>query len=74
MRSDVVAAIEALQQEHRIVLLLAVVEGFTCKEIAAMMAIPIGTVMSRLSRGRAEVRDALRSRSSMNANSKGASV
>lgn len=64
--SDAIAAIEALPEEQRAVLLLAALEGFTCKEIATMLNIPIGTVMSRLSRGRAEVRNALRPRQSMN--------
>ena len=73
-RSDVVAAIEALQPEQRVVLLLAAVEGFTCKEISVMLSIPIGTVMSRLSRGRAETRSALRSRSSITRFSNGASA
>src|ERR1700678_1938255 len=61
-RSDVIVAIESLQEEQRIVLLLAALEGFTCKEIGVMLGVPIGTVMSRLSRGRAEVRRALQPR------------
>jgi RNA polymerase sigma-70 factor (ECF subfamily) len=71
-RSDVIVAIESLQEEQRIVLLLAVLEGFTCKEIGVMLGVPIGTVMSRLSRGRAEVRKALQPRNSTNAISIGA--
>jgi RNA polymerase sigma-70 factor, ECF subfamily len=63
-RSNVIAAIESLQEEQRIVLLLAALEGFTCKEIGVMLGIPIGTVMSRLSRGRAEVRRALQPKNS----------
>ncbi len=59
--SDVVAAIDALPEEQRAVLILAAVEGFTCKEIGIMLGIPIGTVMSRLSRGRAVIRNAFRS-------------
>jgi RNA polymerase sigma-70 factor, ECF subfamily len=55
---EVFAAIDALPEKRRIVFLLAV-EGFTCKEISFMLAIPIGTVMSRLSRCRAELRHAL---------------
>ncbi len=73
-RSDVIAAIESLQEEQRIVLLLAAVEGFTCKEIGIMLGAPIGTVMSRLSRGRAEVRRALQPKSSTNELSKGATA
>jgi RNA polymerase sigma-70 factor (ECF subfamily) len=72
-RSDAVTAIEALQPEQREVLLLALLEGFTCKETGVMLGIPIGTVMSRLSRGRAELRSALRSRST-NDFSKGANA
>lgn len=52
-------ALDALPQEQRVVLMLGVVEGFTCKEIAEMLSLPIGTVMSRLSRGRARLRGAL---------------
>ena len=54
---EVLAAVDALQQEHRSVLMLSVVEGFTCKEISNILAIPIGTVMSRLSRARAYLRN-----------------
>ena len=71
-RSDVIAAIESLQEEQRIVLLLAALDGFTCKEIGVMLGVPIGTVMSRLSRGRAEVRTALQPKNSTNEFSIGA--
>ena len=57
---DAIAAVDALPETQRTIFLLAAVEGFTCKEISAMQAIPIGTVMSRLSRCRAELREALR--------------
>lgn len=49
---DVIAALDKLPAQYRAVLLLAVVEEFSYKEIAAMLRIPIGTVMSRLHRGR----------------------
>jgi RNA polymerase sigma-70 factor (ECF subfamily) len=52
-------AFETLPQDQRIVLHLAVVDGFTCKEIAGMLSLPMGTVMSRLSRGRAALRAGL---------------
>lgn len=56
---EVASALDSLSDEHRLVLLMAVVEGFTCKEIAQICSVPIGTVMSRLSRGRTELRKKL---------------
>src|ERR1700730_5196971 len=50
--SDVKDAIEALPEQFRMAVLLADVEGFSYKEIADILDIPIGTVMSRLHRGR----------------------
>ncbi len=58
-RAEVMSALDALSNEHRLALILAVLEGFTCKEISGMLSMPIGTVMSRLSRGRAELRKML---------------
>lgn len=55
----VARALETLSEEHRGVLLLAVVEGFTCREVAAILSVPIGTVMSRLNRARQALRNAL---------------
>jgi len=52
-------AFEALPPDQRTVLHLAIVDGFTCKEIAELLSLPMGTVMSRLSRGRAALRDHL---------------
>src|SRR3954465_11500799 len=46
------AALEALPEQFRMAVLLADVEGFSYKEIAEILDIPIGTVMSRLHRGR----------------------
>ncbi len=49
---EVKEAIEALPTNFRLPVLLADVDGFAYKEIAEMLEIPIGTVMSRLHRGR----------------------
>jgi RNA polymerase sigma-70 factor (ECF subfamily) len=49
---EVKAAIESLPEQFRMAVLLADVEGFSYKEIAEILDIPIGTVMSRLHRGR----------------------
>lgn len=56
---DVKAAIEALPDTFRMVVLLSDVEGFSYKEIAEITDVPIGTVMSRLHRGRKALQKAL---------------
>ena len=60
-RLEVQQAMAGLSEEHRAVLLLAVVEGFTSREIAQILSIPAGTVMSRLSRARQALREVLTS-------------
>src|SRR5207253_7520531 len=50
--AEVKAAVEELPENFRMAVLLADVEGFSYKEIADILDIPIGTVMSRLHRGR----------------------
>jgi RNA polymerase sigma-70 factor (ECF subfamily) len=57
--ADVKAAIESLPENFRMAVLLADVEGFSYKEIAEILDIPIGTVMSRLHRGRRALQKAL---------------
>lgn len=54
------AALESLPAEYREAVLLADVEGFSYKEIANIMDTPVGTVMSRIHRGRAALRESLR--------------
>jgi RNA polymerase sigma-70 factor (ECF subfamily) len=56
---DVQRALEALPEGFRMAVLLADVEGFSYKEIAEILAVPIGTVMSRLHRGRKALQKAL---------------
>jgi RNA polymerase sigma-70 factor (ECF subfamily) len=51
-RRDLMAALAALPQEQRGVLLLVTVEGLSYAETAKVLSIPVGTVMSRLSRAR----------------------
>lgn len=53
--ADVKRALEDLPEGFRMAVLLADVEGFSYKEIAEIMDIPIGTVMSRLHRGRKQL-------------------
>jgi RNA polymerase sigma-70 factor (ECF subfamily) len=50
--TEVKDALESLPEQFRMAVLLADVEGFSYKEIASILDIPIGTVMSRLHRGR----------------------
>jgi RNA polymerase sigma-70 factor (ECF subfamily) len=57
--TDVKEALESLPENFRIPVLLADVEGFSYKEIADIMETPIGTVMSRLHRGRKALEKAL---------------
>jgi RNA polymerase sigma-70 factor (ECF subfamily) len=56
---DVKQALSDLAENFRIPVLLADVEGFSYREIADMLNIPIGTVMSRLHRGRKALQKAL---------------
>jgi RNA polymerase sigma-70 factor (ECF subfamily) len=52
-------ALESLPEQFRMAVLLADVEGFSYKEIAEIMDVPIGTVMSRLHRGRKQLQQRL---------------
>jgi len=56
---EVKDAVEALPEQFRLAVLLADVEGFAYKEIAEILDIPIGTVMSRLHRGRKALQKSL---------------
>lgn len=52
MDDDITGALEQLPEDFRTVVLLCDVEGFTYEEIANMLDVPIGTIRSRLHRGR----------------------
>ncbi|ALN74657.1 sigma-70 family RNA polymerase sigma factor [Aureimonas sp. AU20] len=56
--AELARAIEALPADQREALLLVTVEGFPYAEAAAILDIPIGTLMSRLGRARAAIRQA----------------
>ena len=59
LREDLVRSIEALPELYRIVVVMADVQGFPYGEIACALEIPVGTVRSRLARGRALLQKAL---------------
>ncbi|MBI1354063.1 MAG: sigma-70 family RNA polymerase sigma factor [Acidobacteria bacterium] len=56
---ELLQALDRLPEQSREILLLADVEGFAYKEIASLLQIRIGTVMSRLSRARGKLRESL---------------
>lgn len=57
--SDITRALATIGEDFRMAVYLADVEGFSYKEIAEIMDTPIGTVMSRLHRGRKQLRELL---------------
>jgi len=57
--AEVKEAVESLPEAFRLAVVLADVEGFSYKEIAEILDVPIGTVMSRLHRGRRALQKAL---------------
>ncbi|MGR3318821.1 MAG: sigma-70 family RNA polymerase sigma factor [Candidatus Anammoxibacter sp.] len=59
--SDVKKALDSLPDDFRSVILLSTVEGFTYNEISEMLGCPIGTVMSRIYRGKKYLKDKLAS-------------
>jgi RNA polymerase sigma-70 factor (ECF subfamily) len=59
-KNRLVQALETLPKDARAVLMLVVVEGYAYQEVADMLEIPVGTVMSRLSRARQALREKMR--------------
>ena len=53
---DIERALATLVEDQRAALLLVVLEGLTYREVAAVQGVPIGTVMSRLARARAQIK------------------
>jgi RNA polymerase sigma-70 factor (ECF subfamily) len=59
LREDIERALDALADGFRTVVVLAEIEGYTYAEIAEILHVPVGTVRSRLNRGRAMLQKAL---------------
>ena len=59
MDDNIKGALEALPDDFRMVVLLSIVEGFSYKEIAKIVNRPVGTVMSRMYRGRKMLKEKL---------------
>ncbi len=59
MVGQIMAALDSLEAEQREILVLVAVEGLHYKEVAMVLGLPMGTVMSRLSRGRERLRRTL---------------
>jgi RNA polymerase sigma-70 factor (ECF subfamily) len=60
VRGDITRALTALPEAYRTAIVLADVEGWTWEEVAAILGVPIGTVQSRVFRGRRALRVLLR--------------
>jgi RNA polymerase sigma-70 factor (ECF subfamily) len=56
---DLDRALARISEEQRQVILLVALEGFSYQEAATVLGVPIGTIRSRLSRGRPALRDAM---------------
>jgi RNA polymerase sigma-70 factor (ECF subfamily) len=59
LADEVTAALEDVPVDFRVVVILSDIEGFAYKDIASMVGIPVGTVMSRLFRGRRLLQESL---------------
>lgn len=59
MDAEIARAINSLPHDYKMALLLVDIQGHTYQEVADLLAVPVGTVMSRLYRGRAKIERAL---------------
>ena len=59
MAPEITAALDAIPEEFRVALLLVDVEELTYREVSDVLTVPVGTVKSRVSRGRSLLREAL---------------
>ncbi len=59
LRDDLDKAVEALPEDYRIVVVLSEMEGFSYQQMADILNVPIGTIRSRLARGRVMLQKAL---------------
>lgn len=57
LRGEVLAALETLSPEHKAAVILRDIRGYSYEEIAEMIQLPLGTVKSRISRGRAQLKE-----------------
>jgi RNA polymerase sigma-70 factor, ECF subfamily len=58
-REQIARALESLSEQHRSIIILSDIEGLSYREIAEVLDVPMGTVMSRLHNARKRLRDAL---------------
>ncbi|MDZ7668200.1 MAG: RNA polymerase sigma factor [Gammaproteobacteria bacterium] len=52
-------AMQSLSEDHRVILMLVAVEGYSYREAAELLDVPVGTVMSRLARARSQLAESL---------------
>ncbi|MFW6091289.1 MAG: RNA polymerase sigma factor [Actinomycetota bacterium] len=59
LREDLERAIDALPDQYRVVVVLVEIQGLAYREVADLLDVPVGTVRSRLARGRGQLQEAL---------------
>jgi RNA polymerase sigma-70 factor (ECF subfamily) len=59
LRAEILAALDTLPEDYRVIIVLADIEELAYKEIAEALSVPIGTVMSRLHRARKQLQKQL---------------